>query len=358
MVGQGSGEAGQTDASALARDNGRIGPERARQPLHRSDGVPLLNGHEAVGDARQHPPGDQRRLVAFEHRHDGRLALFDSDRTPGACALVDARGSRRLDHDEHWPLIRQRHREMAGDRSRDSADAGLHEDMRRRLGELTQRLTHHGRIALHHERRNVLISRPGCVGDDRPAILGRDSRRFLDGVVISARHPDDLGAETRNRVNALLADAGMDEDHRSRADKRRALRHGTPVVAVGRTGEGHRGGDGANIGRVERGDINDPTQPLRSRIEHEPDDRVGAAQSLEAAEAESAAFVLDVDRAYPELAREGRKRMQGGDEMVFAMAQESLDFLRRRHAQGLGVPRVEGQAIIAVPVSEKHGRLS
>ena len=44
--------------------------------------------------------------------------------------------------------------------------------------------------------------------------------------------------------------------------------------------------------------------------------------------------------------------------MVFAMAQESLDFLGRLYAQGLGVPGVECQAIIALPVGEKHGRLS
>ena len=81
---------------------------------------------------------------------------------------------------------------------------------------------------------------------------------------------------------------------------------------------------------MELGDINDAIQPFRSRIEHEPDDRVGAAQRLEAAEAKSEALVLDVDRSHSELPREGRKRMQGGDDMVFAMAQESLDFLGRR----------------------------
>ena len=29
--------------------------------------------------------------------------------------------------------------------------------------------------------------------------------------------------------------------------------------------------------------------------------------------------------------------------MIFAMAQESLDFLSRLHAQGVGVPGVEGE---------------
>ena len=261
-IGQCSYEAGQTDASALARDNGGIGPDRARQALHRGDGVLFFDGHEAVGDARQHPPGDQRRFVAFEHRHDGRFALFDSDRTAGAGAFVNACGSRRLDHDEYWPSVRQRQSEMAAHRRCDAADPGLHEDMRRRPGELTQRLAHHGGIALHHERRNALIPGPGCVGDDCPAILVRDPRRFLDGMVVRARHADHFGAETRDRRDPFVADAGMDEDDRSCADKLSALRHRTPVVAVGRTGEGHSRGDGANIGRVEPGDINDAPEPF------------------------------------------------------------------------------------------------
>jgi hypothetical protein len=41
------------------------------------DGV-AFDGQEAIRDARSHPPGDQRRLVALEHRHDGRVALFQS----------------------------------------------------------------------------------------------------------------------------------------------------------------------------------------------------------------------------------------------------------------------------------------
>src|SRR6202020_1467728 len=111
----------------------------------------------------------------------------------------------------------------------------LHKEMRRWLGELTQRFTDHRGIALHHERWNALIPRPGCVGDNCPAVLVRDARRLLDGIVVRARHTDDFGAETRERRDTLLADAGMDEDHRSRADKLCALRHRTSMVAVGRT---------------------------------------------------------------------------------------------------------------------------
>ena len=55
---------------------------------------------------------------------------------------------------------------------------------------------------------------------------------------------------------------------------------------------------------------------------------------------EPLALVLDVDCAHAELPRESRKRTQGRNDMVFAIAQESLDFLGRVKAEGLGVPRV------------------
>jgi hypothetical protein len=66
----------------------------------------------------------------------------------------------------------------------------------------------------------------------------------------------------------------MNEDDRSRADELSALRHGTPVIAVGRTGEGHSTGDGANIGCMERdsrcASWREAWRPVLSRaLEHE-----------------------------------------------------------------------------------------
>ena len=132
---------------------------------------------------------------------------------------------------------------MAGDGRREAADAGLQEDMGRRSRQMAQRLAHDHRIALHDQAGNALIARPGCVGDDGPAPLGRDPRGLRDRIVVAAGDADHLGAEAGDRRDALVADAAMDEDHRPGADQLRALRHRAAMIAVGRAGEGHAGGD-------------------------------------------------------------------------------------------------------------------
>ena len=54
----------------------------------------------------------------------------------------------------------------------------------------------------------------------------------------------------------------MNEDHRSRAHKFGALRNGTPMVAIGRAGEGHVRGDSPHVGRLKLSDIDGVAQPL------------------------------------------------------------------------------------------------
>ena len=69
--------------------------------------------------------------------------------------LEDAGGARRLDHREERPLGAKAGLHLRGERSRDAADAGLHEDMRRPLSvevslHLRQPFAGDGGVALHH----------------------------------------------------------------------------------------------------------------------------------------------------------------------------------------------------------------
>ena len=223
----------------------------------------------------------------------------------------------------------KRESEMPRDRSRDAADAGLHEHMGRRLGKLAQGLAHHGGVALHHQPGNALVARPGRVGDDSPALLGRDACGLGDRVVIGALDPDHLGAEAGDGRHALVADAGVHEDGSLGADELRALRDRASVIAVGGTGDRHPGRDGANLGRVQFGDVDRASELAAGFLQHEPDDRVGAAQRLEAAEPEPEALVLDMDRADAEFGGQGRQGVQGRRRMVVAVGEVPLDLLGR-----------------------------
>ena len=71
---------------------------------------------------------------------------------------------------------------------------------------------------------------------------------FDDRIVVGSLDPDDLGAEAGDRRDPLVGDAGMDEDHGSRADERGALGDRAAVIAVSGAAEGHALGDGANRG--------------------------------------------------------------------------------------------------------------
>ena len=123
------------------------------------------------------------------------------------------------------------------------------------------------------------------VGDNGPAALGADARRFRHRVIIGTRDADHFGAEARYRRHAILAHAGMDEDRGPRSDQLRALRHRTPVIAVGRAGRSSRlpprelGPDSPSrpTGRADR---------RSGLLQHQSHHRVGAAERLEAAEAE------------------------------------------------------------------------
>ena len=125
--------AGEARAAAFAGDDRRIIAGRTREAVHHGDRIVVVDRHEGIRDARQHAPGERRRLVAFEHRHHGRLAMRDLHRMAGSGGLEDAGGACRIDHHEGRALIAEHEREMAGDRGCHAADAGLHEHMGRRL---------------------------------------------------------------------------------------------------------------------------------------------------------------------------------------------------------------------------------
>jgi hypothetical protein len=78
------------------------------------------------------------------------------------------------------------------------------------------------------------------------------------------------------------------------------------MIAVGGTGHRHASGDGTNLGRVQFGDVDLPSEPAAGFLQHEPDDRVGATQGLEAAEAQPEALILDVDRSDTEFGSQSR----------------------------------------------------
>ena len=158
--------------------------------------------------------------------------------------------------------------------------------MGRRRGQLAQRLAHHRRIALHHQAGDALIARPGGVGDDGPAILVSDPRRLDDGIVVGACDANHLGAEAGDRGDALVADAGMDEDHRPA--RRRAARPARPSGRDCRRWRRRRSCLRRPRERPASASSATSTarpKPLRRCFEHEPDHRIGAAQRLEAAEA-------------------------------------------------------------------------
>ena len=106
---------------------------------------------------------------------------------------------------------------------------------------------------------------------------GCDAGRLGDRIVIGALDPDHLRTEAGDGRHALVADAGMHEDGRPGADKLRTLSHRASVIAVGGAGDCHAGGDGLNLGRVQLGDIDRPPELATGFLQHEPDDRIGAA---------------------------------------------------------------------------------
>ena len=214
----------------------------------------------------------------------------------GSGAGEQAGGAFRLDHHDVRRVRPEPLAGIGGDGGCEAADARLQEDVRRRLEQRVQRLADRRRIALHHRQRDRFIAFPRGVGDHGPAFprggLGRDAH----GIVIAAGDAAHIGAEGGHRVGPRLRDAGMDEDHRRAAGRSGAPGDRAAMIAVGGAGDGHARSDSADIGRGEVGRRELAAELALGFGEHQRGDRIGAAQRLEAAQAEPLAFVLDMDQ--------------------------------------------------------------
>jgi hypothetical protein len=74
-----------------------------------------------------------------------------------------------------------------------------------------------------------------------------NARRLMDGIIVCAGNAHYLRSEARDRRDARVAYASMDEDDRPGANELRALRDRPSVIAVRRAGEGHRLCDLAHV---------------------------------------------------------------------------------------------------------------
>src|SRR5690349_13614982 len=107
-------------------------------------------------------------------------------------ALVDACSAIRLDHDKLWPVLAEYNVEIPRYRSSEASDAGLDEDMGRRLRQLSDDFVEHGRVALHHEAWNAFVARPGRVGHNDPVVVPRHLIRKRNGIIVCSGNADDL----------------------------------------------------------------------------------------------------------------------------------------------------------------------
>ncbi len=103
----------ETRAAAFAGDDRGIVAGRPREPVHRRNGLIVLDGHERIGDAREHAPGQRRGIIAFEHRHYGRRAVRDLHRMSRPGGLVDAGRARRIDNHERRPAVAEQQAKCA-----------------------------------------------------------------------------------------------------------------------------------------------------------------------------------------------------------------------------------------------------
>lgn len=243
---------------------------------------------------------------------------------------------------------------MTCNRGRDAANPSLHEDMRRRLRKLAQGFVYDRSVSLHDQQGSALVARPGRIGDDSPALLAGDARRLDHRVVVGAVHTNHLGTEAGDCGDALVADAAMDEDHGTCADERGSLGDRTAMVAVGGAGKGHGGRDGFDGRIVQLADIDGAAQPARRLFEDKSDDGVGTAERLEAAEAQAAALVLDMECGEAKFCSEAGQRLQRGFGVIVPMAEEALDFARGCDSQGFRIDGIELGSIVGMTICEEH----
>jgi hypothetical protein len=100
---------------------------------------------------------------------------------------------------------------------------------------------------------------------------------------VPPRRPDHLCAEAGDCRHTLVADAGVNEDGGLGANQLRTLSDRAPMIAVRGTGHCHSGCAGANLGRVQLGDVDRASELAPGFLQHEPDHRIGATEGLEAA---------------------------------------------------------------------------
>ena len=193
-----------------------------------------------------------------------------------------------LDQDRARPRAGPGLPQVRAERRGQAAHAALREDVGGALAgrQLVQDLVDHHRVALHDVARDAVVAGIGRVGDDLPAVGGRVARGDAHGVVVAARRADDLGAERAQRGLALGADGLVDVEHAAQAGAPRAPGHRAAVVARRRARHGERR-------RVARGALGAGGE-LFGRGE-QAGDGVGAAQRLEAVQAEARVLVLVPD---------------------------------------------------------------
>ena len=169
---------------------------------------------------------------------------------------------------------------------------------------------HHG-IAGHDMPGQVHIAGIGRVGHDVPAIVRGILRRLTHRRVVIAVDPNDLCAQCFDCLRPSGTDAGMHVDPAGSTKHSRAPGNRPSVIAV-------RRGDHGDCRRLIRMQpLRDPAlaqvhpagiaQLSRQQFQH----RIGAAQRLEAAQAEPRPFVLIVNRPDAQLVREAVQEMQG-----------------------------------------------
>ena len=165
-------------------------------------------------------------------------------------------------------------------------------------------LVRHQPVALHDLPRHLGVAAPGRVRHDEPALRLRLPRCFAHGVVVGAGDPAHLRAIAGDRVHPTLAYALVDEDHAATVEALRAPGHGAAVIAVGGAGDGDPLG-GAPVAaccQIGRARLRRHAATRQFGGQH-GGHRVGAAERLEAAEAEAGRLVLQPDDRHAGLRR-------------------------------------------------------
>ena len=100
--------------------------------------------------------------------------------------------------------------------------------------------------------------------------------------------------------------------------------------------------------------IDGPAKRPAGLFQYQPEDGIGAAQRLEAAEAEAKALVLDMQCTEAEFSGQRRQRMQRRYQVIVAMSEKTLDRVGAGNAQGFGIGRIERLAVQCVVIEQEH----